>query len=376
MEYRGDKKWNAKPSLLGFGCMRLPEVDGHIDEELAMQMFDEAIKAGVNYFDTAYMYHGGASEEFVGKALSRYPRDSYYLATKLPVWDMNCREQAFEIFENQTRKLKTDYFDFYLLHDMEDETVKKVEDYGLIEVIDTWKKEGKIKHAGFSFHGDYDLFEHMLGLYDWDFCQLQYNYMDTEEQAGDRGYELAKEKGIPVIVMEPNRGGSLARLPEPVSAILKEKDPNASDASWAMRWVATHDNVKIVLSGMTTMEQVQDNLKTFSPFVPLSDEEQALMVSVAKSLNDRVMNRCTGCGYCMPCPGGVRIPMHFRLWNEYHMYEDERHSKNWWKIRINESNHANNCLECGRCEDRCPQHVSIIEDLKKAAAEMDALCEK
>lgn len=370
MEYRGHKKWSVKPSLLGFGCMRFPEQDGHINESLATEMLDMAYKAGVNYYDTAYGYHGGESEKFVGRTMKKYPRESFYFATKLPVWLVKTKEDAIRIFEEQLSHLQTEYIDFYLLHSLDRESFDRIVSLGVVELCEQWKEEGKIHHLGFSFHDDYDAFEHILSYRDWDFCQIQYNYMDTEEQAGDKGYALSEKMDIPVVVMEPNRGGALSSPPKEILDMFRQKDPNASATSWAMRWVASHENVKIVLSGMTAPEHVEDNIKTMQSFVPLSEDEDEFIRDVAKTFNSRIANRCTGCGYCMPCPMGVKIPQHFRIWNDYHIYNNKRLFKESWGWRITPEIHANNCIECGKCEELCPQHISIREDLKACVEEM------
>ena len=275
MEYRAFEKLRVSPSLLGFGCMRFPQnPDGTIDEAEAAKLLDTAIKAGVNYIDTAYPYHNGESEPFLGRTLKKYPRNSFYLATKLPMWDIKTPEDVKKIFDSQLERLQTDYVDFYLIHCLDKEKWQQVLDLNVIPFLEEMKQQGKIRFLGFSFHDDFDTFKKILTYRTWDFCQIQYNYIDTEIQAGDRGYELTEELGIPLVIMEPVKGGSLASLPEEIAARFTDFDPLHSLASWALRWVASKPNVKVVLSGMSTMEQVQDNLETFTHFTPLSLKEK------------------------------------------------------------------------------------------------------
>lgn len=367
------EKLGIETSLLGFGCMRFPTKDGKIDEVLAEKMMDEAIARGVNYIDTAVPYHGGESEPFVGRVLDKYPRDSYYLATKLPCWDVKTPEDAPRIFENQLVRLNKDYIDFYLLHALGRDRFQEMVKLGVVEFFEEMKKQGKIKYLGFSFHDSYEAFEEILTYRDWDFCQIQFNYMDTEEQAGLAGYALTEKQNVPLIIMEPIKGGSLANLPEDVCTGLRAIDPEASNASFALRWVATFPNVRVVLSGMSAPEQVEDNLNTFTDFKPLSEQEKTAVSELAEKLRKHVNNGCTGCNYCMPCPAGVNIPRNFRIWNTYAMYADRGGTKWQWNHGIGSEQKAVNCVECGACEAACPQHLSIRENLKQLQKELDAL---
>ncbi len=377
MEYKKIEKLGIETSLLGFGCMRFPcDKDGNINETEAMQMIDNAYKAGVNYFDTAYVYHNGKSEIFTGKALDRYDRASYYLATKLPVWMVESVEDAERLFYEQLKKLNKDYIDFYLLHALDRSRFDKLVSQGVLELMDKLKEEGKIRYLGFSFHDGYDAFEHILGYRDWDFCQIQLNYMDTDTQAGMKGYELTEKRNIPLIIMEPIKGGSLANLPESASKYFSAIHPSKSAASWALRWVASLPNVKVVLSGMSNEKQVADNLDTFGDFKALNEIEQNAVVNAAEALKSRVKNGCTGCAYCMPCPFGVDIPGNFRAWNEFGMYQNEGEVRWFWANGIKDEAKAKNCVECGQCEDACPQKLSIREDLKKVQSEFDTVCAK
>ena len=315
MEYRRMEKLGIDTSLLGFGCMRFPtNADGSINEEEALAMIDRAYQAGVTYFDTAYPYHGGKSEGVTGKALSRYSRDSYYLATKLPVWMVETASDVERIFGEQLDRLQKEYVDFYLLHALGRERWKYVKEHGLMEACEKLRADGKIKYLGFSFHDNYEAFEEILTSYQWDFCQIQLNYMDRDTQATLKGVALAEKLGIPMVVMEPVKGGSLAKLPsDGIDELFKKARPEASTSSWALRYAAGFDNVKVVLSGMSTMEQVEDNLSTFSDYEPLSDAERDIIDRVADLLRARVQNGCTGCRYCMPCPAGVDIPRCFSI---------------------------------------------------------------
>ena len=374
MEYRKMEKIGVETSLLGFGCMRFPILEnGKINEPESERMLDAAYKGGVTYFDTAYPYHDGDSEPFAGRALNKYERSSYFLATKLPCWKVQTLDDAKELFESQLTRLDKDYVDFYLLHSLGRESWDRMVSLGVIEYCEELKAQGRIRHFGFSFHDEYPVFEEIISYRKWDFCQIQLNYMDVDEQAGMKGYLLAEKLGIPVVVMEPVKGSSIAAFPEDITAIFREVTPEASTASWALRWVGSLPNVKVILSGMTTMEQVQDNLKTFSPFVPLSKDESAAVDKVVQVLNTRVNNGCTGCKYCMPCPFGIDIPYNFKVWNTYGIFRNAG-QVNWeWKLSMEDKYKAKNCTECGVCEAACPQKIHIREDLKRVQIELDAV---
>lgn len=372
MEMRKMERLGVETSLLGFGCMRFPQTpDGKIDEAEAERMLDHAIAEGVNYIDTAYPYHNGQSEIVVGNVLKKYDRDSFYLATKLPVWLVKTLEDVDKLFEEQLAKLQTDHIDFYLMHALGKESWDKALEMGCVKRLEELKAQGKIKYLGFSFHDKYEVFEEILNYRDWDFCQIQLNYMDAEEQAGVKGCQLAADKGIPVVVMEPVKGGSLAAFAEDIMGEFKKLDPEASAASFALRWVGSLSGVKVILSGMSTMEQVEDNLHTFKNFKPLSDQEQGTIRKVTEILRSRVQNGCTGCRYCMPCPAGVNIPGCFSAWNTYHMYQNYNVVKWNWETSLGEEHQPKNCVQCGKCEAQCPQKISIREDLKKVQADLD-----
>lgn len=370
MEYRKFGKMDETPSLLGFGCMRFPETeDGHIDEEKAQNLLEYAMDHGVTYIDTANPYHNGESEPFVGRILKNHERNTFYLATKLPMWDIKTLDDAKAIFTSQLERLQVDYIDFYLLHALDKakwDTIVKLDILGYLEEM---KAQGKIRHIGFSFHDEYEVFEEIITYRKWDFCQIQLNYMDRDIQQGMAGYELAEKLGVPLVIMEPNKGGQLVRLPKDIADIFQAYDANASMASWAMRWVASLPNVKVVLSGMSTMEQVQDNLNTFEDFKLLNEKEQTIVEEVTRVIKSRMKNGCTACAYCMPCPFGVDIPGNFKVWNNQAMYQN--HEATAKKVSsLKQKGFASFCKECGACESKCPQHIAIRKDLKQVVCDI------
>lgn len=372
MEYTTIEKLGVRVSRLGFGCMRYPTTpDGEIDEPRAARMLDTAMKAGVNYYDTAYFYHGGKSEEFTGRALKAYPRDSFFLATKMPMYKVDSLETAKAIFDEQFARLGVDRVDFYLLHCLNKATWAKTLELGVLDFLLEQKNAGRIRFLGFSFHDDVDCFEQIATYRDWDFCQIQFNYMDTEVQAGMKGYELCVSRNIPVIVMEPVKGGNLATLAEDVASIFKAARPEKSVASWAMRWVGSMPGCKVILSGMSTEEQVADNLATFADFEPLSDAERKVVGEVRDAIRARTFVGCTNCKYCMPCPFGVDIPRNFAMMNQFMMYNNQGSLNSTWKD-IGAEKNATACKACGKCETVCPQHIAIREKLKEIAAHMAA----
>lgn len=360
-----------KTSLLGFGCMRFPLLEnGAIDETEAEKMLDQAIAGGVNYIDTAYPYHNGESEPFVGRVLQKYDRGSFYLATKLPMWQVKCVEDAKRIFQDQLKRLRTDYIDFYLLHALNKEKWEELKEQGILAYCESLQREGKIRYFGFSFHDSYEVFEDILTYRKWDFCQIQFNYMDTQEQAGLKGYQLAEKLGVPLVIMEPVRGGSLASFSQDIQKRFHALRPQASIASFALRWVGSFSNVKVVLSGMSTMEQVEDNLRTFIEFEPFNEQENKAITEIVAELNSRVQNGCTGCRYCMPCPAGVDIPACFRAWNQYHVYQSYQTVKWNWENDITPQQKPEQCIKCGKCEAVCPQQLSIRADLEKVSSDL------
>lgn len=376
MEYRSMDKLGIKPSLLGFGCMRFPLTkEGSIDEAESEKMIDRALASGVTYIDTAYPYHSGESEPFVGRVLKKYDRSSFYLATKLPVWKVETAEDVRKTFEEQLGRLQVEYVDFYLLHALNKDRWEKIKRLGILDFCEEMRRQGKLRYIGFSFHDSYEVFEEILTDYPWDFCQIQYNYMDTDHQAGDRGYALAEKLDIPMVIMEPVKGGSLSILPEDIAAMYKKADPKASVASWALRWVGTHPNVKVILSGMSTYDQVLDNLDTFESFRPLDEEEEKLVENVAAAIRSRVKNGCTGCQYCMPCPFGLDIPKNFAIWNQEAMYGNPVGASRKYQSDLAESARADQCRKCGACEKQCPQAIPIREHLAQVAKDFKKFSE-
>lgn len=370
MQYRKDKNGN-EISVLGYGCMRFTKEGGHADIDKAEKEVMAAIDAGVNYLDTAYVYAG--NEAAVGEILARnHCRERIYLATKLPHYLIKSVEGAQKMFEEELRRLQTDYIDYYLMHMLTDlPTWEKLKKLGMEDWIREKKASGQIRNIGFSYHGRSDMFMQLIDAYDWDFCQIQYNYIDTQVQAGDKGYELAAKMGVPMVIMEPVKGGRLANLPEEAKEALNEADPDRSAASWALRWVGSHENVKVILSGMSSMEQLEDNLETFGKFQPLTEAEEEAVEKAADLIRSRVKNGCTSCRYCMPCPFGVNIPEMFSIWNNCAMFDEEEKAKKAYAEQKVQDASADLCKKCGACEKACPQGLSIRADLEKVAKELN-----
>jgi predicted aldo/keto reductase-like oxidoreductase len=348
-------------SLLGFGIMRMPyEREGHrfIDVKKGYELVDYAIGNGVNYFDTAYNYHGCTSEAFIGPALKRHPRDKFKLATKMPIWMIKNREEMEAIFEEQMQKCCVDHFDHYLIHNFSSKNIQKEEDLGVYEFLLRKKREGRICRLGFSMHDTTAVFKRIADKYDWDFVQLQINYMDWEGQDAKSQYEYAAERGLPVIVMEPVRGGVLANLCDEGVKILKNAAPGRSTASWAIRFAASLPNVLAVLSGMSNLDQLKDNIATLSPLVPLDDAEYSTIGRAMDAFRRSLSIPCTACRYCMDCPSGVDIPKLFAIYN--------RHKEKGKSVYLGldcrvlgEEHLADRCTHCGRCADLCPQKLDI-----------------
>ena len=366
MDYR--EMAGNRVSLLGYGCMRFPTDDaGNIDEARAEALLLRAYEAGINYFDTAWPCHSGKSEPFVGKVMSKLPRDSFYLATKLPIWAIDSLDKAREIFDTQLEHLHSEYVDYYLLHALDEERWEKCLKLGIVDFLVEQKRLGRIRKLGFSFHAPYAVFKRIIDHRRWDFCQIQLNYMDTEHQAGLQGLAYAEAKGIPCVIMEPVKGGTLASLPEYASAPLKAAAPQSSIASWAFRYLAGFDNVRVILSGMSSEEQLEDNLGTFSPYIPLSDHEKVALDEAIAALKSRPNNGCTRCKYCMPCASGVEIPRIFSIWNEYQRYQNDAMAAKDYKD-IRPYGRAQCCIRCGKCEAACPQKIKIRDELKAIAS--------
>lgn len=377
MKYRKFGKLGIECSAFGVGCMRFPmkkDENGneYVDESISTPIIRHAVESGVNYFDTAYVYSGQKNEAAVGHALRDGYRDRVYLATKLPTWNCNTREDMDRLLDEQLSNLETDHIDFYLVHALNLGSWRKVRDLGIREFLDAAKASGKIKYACFSFHDNYDAFIEIIDSYDWDMCQIQFNFMDIENQATIRGLEYAGKKGIPVVIMEGLLGGKLAKAPDNVQAIYDSFPVKRSPVEWAFRWICNHPEVATVLSGVTSMEQCDDNLAIFDrcEVGAMTPEEEELISKVRDAYNSRTKVGCTGCAYCMPCPNGVDIPGIFRTWNNLFLYNENLSGNGWYRRMVNEEHGAERCLECGACEGVCPQHLDIIEKLKQANAEM------
>lgn len=371
MQYRKFGPIDFKVSSLGFGAMRLPVNDNdpqNIKEEEAISMIRYAIDQGVNYIDTAYPYHGECSELLVGKALRDGYRDKVKLATKFPIWLPKTAEECPQYLEEQLEKLETECIDFYLVHNLNKGFWKKTKDLKVLDFLIEAKKQGKIKYIGFSFHDELPLFKEIIDSFPWDFCQIQLNYMDEDYQAGLEGLYYADMRNIPVIVMEPLQGGNLAKEPpQDIKAIWEKADKKRSPAQWGLRWVLNHPEVKLVLSGMSTMEQVKDNIKTMDRALPnsLTEKELILIEQVKNKYKEKVKVGCTDCKYCMPCPNDVNIPENFSLYNKASMYDHWEKSKKAYANLKEKNLSANFCIECGQCEPQCPQGIPIIEKLKE-----------
>ena len=371
MEHRKMPKLGANPALLGFGCMRLPvDQAGRIREREAAAMIRQAMEGGINYYDTAYTYHKGESERFLGRILPQYPRDSYYLATKLPVWLVESLEDAKKYFEEQLEKLRQKRIDFYLLHSLDRERWERMQKLGVLDYLEEQRRQGRIRWLGFSFHDVFETFREILTARDWDFCQIQLNYVDTRYQAGLAGLALARERGIPVVVMEPVKGGSLAQLPGEIQEPLNKLRPKDSPAAWALRWVASQPGVHVILSGMSTQQQLEENLALFHNLSPLTSQESGTLEQAARLLAARVKNGCTGCKYCLPCPQGVNIPRCFSIWNDYAKFGNADAMRQDYFSWMDAEERADRCIGCHTCEARCPQRIPICQDLKRVAAEL------
>ena len=364
MKYRKMGKTGVEVSVLGFGCMRLPTVDGQdncIDEEKAIGIIRSGIDSGINYVDTAFGYHGGNSERLVGKALKDGYREKVNLATKLPLWNVKCEEDVERIFNEQLQKLDTDHIDFYLLHAVNNDSWDNiVTKFDVLPKLEKLKAEGKIKHIGFSFHDDLWVFKKVIDAYDgFEFCQIQFNYIDVDYQAGLEGLEYAASNGLGVIVMEPLLGGKLAAPNERVAAKLSaEKTP----VEWALDFVWNRSEVSMLLSGMGNMQMVSDNIGYADRSNPgMLSEKDLTMLSEAKHVFDEmVLVPCTGCEYCMPCPSGVKIPKVFSAFNNITTGGRRVVKDIFPDIETN----ASLCKKCGKCENACPQHIKIIDTLK------------
>ena len=375
MNYRLDRYGNQL-SILGFGCMRFPKNAGIIDMAQTERQILAAIDGGVNYFDTAYIYPG--SEAALGEILERnHIRDRVYIATKLPHYLIKSKAAMEKLFAEELRRLRTDHVDYYLMHMLTDTaTWDRLKALGIEDWLREKKESGAIRQMGFSYHGNSDMFCRLIDAWDWDFCQIQYNYMDEHSQAGRRGLHYAHSKGIPVVIMEPLRGGKLvSRLPEEAKKLFASYPTRHTPAQWAFRWLWNQPEVTVVLSGMNSDEMVRDNISTASSVRvgELTQADEDMLRQVVKAINAKMKVGCTGCGYCMPCPKNVDIPGTFAAYNrryqegKFHGFRDYMMCT---MIRKN-STAASNCIGCGKCEKHCPQHLPIRQELQNARKELE-----
>jgi predicted aldo/keto reductase-like oxidoreductase len=368
MQYRAFGKLDWKPSALGFGAMRLPVIDddsGKIDEPEATRMVRYAIDHGVNYVDTAYTYHNSTGERFLGRALRDGYRQRIKLATKLPSWLVKVAEDCDRYLNEQLERLQTETIDFYLLHSLREGSWHNLRDLNVFDWAEKAMADGRIGYLGFSFHDCYEVFQEIVDAYDgWAFCQIQYNYMDEEHQAGTRGLQYAADKGLAVVVMEPIRGGQLARNPpQAIAELWDTAAPRRTPADWALQWVWNHPEVSVVLSGMSTMEQVKQNVASASQSGPgtLTADELALIARVRDKYRELCPIPCTQCRYCMPCPSGVNIPRVLEIYNEAIMYNSHQTARDAYNLWLNKEERADLCTQCAQCEEVCPQEIEIVE---------------
>ncbi|MFO7637418.1 MAG: aldo/keto reductase [Clostridia bacterium] len=374
------EKSGIEVSALGFGLMRLPlAIEGSyecIDEKLAVAMIHHAIDHGINYLDTAYVYHGENSERVLRKALAGGYRKKVHVATKLPCGKVKSREDMERLLMEQLEKTGLEQIDFYLLHALNRGSWDKMKGLGVLEFLDQAKKDGRIRHAGFSFHDSLTCFKDILDSYDWDMCQIQLNYMDIDWQAGMQGLQYAAHKGIDVVVMEPLRGGDLVdNLPDELLRHFEKSRIRRKPVEWAFRWLYNRPEIKVILSGMSTMGQLEENLEIFKDAKAgsMDEEETRIMDAATKIILDRTKVKCTACKYCMPCPQGVNIPFLFSLYNNYSRFEgkeEARRNYKEWKAREQGRFTADLCIRCGLCEPQCPQSIPIPDILEELDREL------
>jgi uncharacterized protein len=382
MLYRKIEKNGDELAVLGYGAMRLPSNNGRTDEKRAIEQIRYAIDHGVNYIDTAIMY---MNEPLVGKALEDGYRERVKIATKLPPMSVNKEEDLMNIFKVQLQNFNVDYIDYYMLHGLNKANWTKMIEFNALEFLDRLKESGKITNAGFSFHGDKDTFKDIIDKYDWDFCMIQYNFLDEENQAGTEGLKYAASKGIAVIVMEPFRGGNLTRnVPAEIQAIWDTAEVKRSPAEWALRWVLNHPEVTCVLSGMNEEKHIEENLKIADEAKPnsLSKDELELIKTVGAKYRELMKTGCTGCRYCMPCPSGVDIARCFEMYDTANLFESiNLQSKVMYALSLGvmneeETAYASQCIKCGKCERHCPQELPIMELLDQVSDDMEGVVTK
>ncbi|MBB6480408.1 aldo/keto reductase [Spirochaeta isovalerica] len=387
MQYRQLGKIDFKVSALGFGAMRLPSMknplDPRVDEKEAIRMIRHAIDSGVNYIDTAWPYHLGASEKILGKALLDGYREKVFLVTKLPMFLVNKQEDFGKYFHAQLEKLQTDYVDCYLFHALNEKNFNKVKDFELIKEMEKERDAGRIRNIGFSFHDTLPVFKKIIDFYDWDLTQIQYNYLDTTVQAGEEGLKYAAEKGMAVTIMEPLKGGMLAKPPKEARKLLEASSVKRTPVDWALQYLWNLPEVSVVLSGMSTGEQLEQNLESAekSGIGKLTEEENGTINSIISIYREKILVPCTACQYCMPCPAGVNIPENFALansanmkpetlWDRIMLFNTKRKYRKLAsnKVKVNKTvpdGNASLCIECGKCLSHCPQTIAIPDELKK-----------
>lgn len=359
---------NLTLPLLGFGTMRLPRKNGEIDMDAWRKLVKRAMEAGINYYDTAWFYMKGKSENAVAEALKDYPRESYMLADKLPVRSIRSKEDAERIFEEQLKKCRTGYFDFYLLHALNRRHWETVKKFDLIKFVEEKRKQGKIRYVGFSFHDTPEVLQEIVNAHKWDFVQLQINYLDWEDYRSREQYEIAVNAKLPVIVMEPLKGGTLAKVPENVRKMLTAIHPGTTPAQWAFRYVGSLDNVVTVLSGMSAMEHLEENIRTFSPFRKVVTRDKRILESAISVYRNSKLIPCTDCRYCIPCPADVNIPGIFRAYNNFKIDGDMGKLKKTLADMSAKEEGLDACVKCGACLKKCPQQIKITEQFDMISA--------
>jgi uncharacterized protein len=360
------------PIVGGTGAVDLFDPSKPIDEAAASEMIRYAVEHGINYFDTAYPYHGGQSEVFLGKYLKPY-REKVFLATKLPVWLVQGQQDFERFLGEQLKRLDTDYLDFYLLHGLNRQAWAAMKELGALDFLNKVLADGRIRYAAFSFHDDVKIFREIVDGYDWAMCQIQYNYFDEYYQAGKEGLRYAASKGVGVVIMEPLRGGKLTdRIPERIQKLWDSAPVKRTPAEWALRWVWNLAEVATALSGMSSKAQLVENIRIATDAKPdtLSWDELQIIAQVCEAYRDMLQIGCTGCAYCVPCPSGVNIPLNFSLYNDSFMFKDEDLNFMLYNHLLTPQQRASSCTECGECEEHCPQQIKIPEELKKVHARL------